>query len=151
MHLETTITETGVTPSPTIHREDPESQAERRLREAPKCSILVVDDDEGIRTAMAEILELLGYEVTVAADGLEAVQMLKVGLEPRAIVLDMMMPRMDGWTFLSEIRSDPRFREVPVVVASAVVGECPLGADAWLQKPFDLADLDREVARLCAH
>ena len=134
-----------------IHRGDAESQATRRLREASKCTVLVVDDDEGIRTAMAEILELLGYEVTVAADGLEAVQMLKLGLEPRAIVLDMMMPRMDGWTFLSEIRSDPRFREVPVVVASAVVGECPLGADAWLQKPFDLADLDREVARLCAH
>ncbi len=143
--------ETTVTPSPTIPPEDAESQAARRLREAPKCSVLVVDDDEGIRTAMAEILELLGYEVTTAADGLEAVQMLKVGLEPRAIVLDMMMPRMDGWTFLSEIRSDPRFRELPVVVASAVVGECPAGADAWLQKPFELADLDREVARLCAH
>lgn len=131
--------------------EDVESQAERRLREAPKCTVLVVDDDEGIRTAMAEILELLGYEVSVAADGQEAVEMLKVGLEPRAIVLDMMMPRMDGWTFLSRIRADPRFRELPVVVASAVVGECPAGADAWLQKPFDLADLDREVARLCAH
>lgn len=146
MNLETTIA-----PSPTVRREDAEAEATRRLREAPKCSVLVIDDDEGIRTAMAEILELLGYQVAVAADGLEAVAMLKIGLEPRAIVLDMMMPRMDGWTFLSEIRSDPRFRDVPVVVASAVVGECPLGADAWLQKPFDLADLDREVARLCAH
>ena len=148
MHAETT---TGTTPMMTPFREDAELQAERRLREAPKCTVLVVDDDEGIRTAMAEILELLGYAVTVAADGQEAVEMLKVGLEPRAIVLDMMMPRMDGWTFLSKIRADPRFRELPVVVASAVVGECPDGADAWLQKPFDLTDLDREVARLCAH
>ncbi len=130
---------------------DDDADATRRLRETPKCSVLVVDDDEQIRTVMAEILELLGYEVTVAADGQEAVDLLTVGLEPRAIVLDMMMPRMDGWTFLSTIRADPRFREVPVVVASAVAGECPLGADAWLQKPFDLADLDREVARLCAN
>jgi len=130
---------------------EPEAEATRRLREAPKCSVLVVDDDEEIRTVMAEILELLGYEVTVAADGQEAVDLLSIGLEPRAIVLDMMMPRMDGWTFLSRLRADPRFRELPVVVASAVAGECPLGADAWLQKPFDLADLDRAVARLCAN
>ena len=147
MDVETTVTNPAASP----FRGEGESEVARRLREAPKCSVLVVDDDEGIRTVMAEILELLGYQVTIAADGQEAVDLLKVGLEPSAIVLDMMMPRMDGWTFLSEIRADPRFREIPVVVASAVVGECPLGADAWLQKPFDLADLDREVARLCAH
>jgi CheY-like chemotaxis protein len=142
----TTMTETRAP-----FRGDAEAEAARRLREAPKCTVLVIDDDEAIRTTMAEILELLGYQVSVAADGQEAVEMLAVGLEPRAIVLDMMMPRMDGWTFLSRIRSDPRFSELPVVVASAVVGECPIGADSWLQKPFDLTDLDREVARLCAH
>ncbi len=133
-----------------ISQED-EFQAERRLREAPKSSVLVIDDDEDIRTAMAEILELLGYQVTVAADGQEAVDLLAFGLEPRAIVLDMMMPRMDGWTFLSRIRADPKFHDIPVVVASAAATEFPTGADAWLQKPFDLADLDRTVARLCAH
>lgn len=128
-----------------------EMEAERRLRAVPKCSVLVIDDDEGIRTAMAEILEILGYEVTVAVDGQEAVDLLEVGLEPSAIVLDMMMPRMDGWAFLTRIRADPKFHDLPVVVASAVATECPAGADAWLQKPFDLTDLDREVARLCAH
>jgi CheY-like chemotaxis protein len=74
-----------------------------------------------------------------------------VGLDPNAIVLDMMMPRMDGWAFLSKIRSEPKYHDLPVVVASAVVGECPDGADACLQKPFDLVALDREVARLCAN
>ena len=49
-----------------------EMEAERRLRAVPKCSVLVIDDDEGIRTAMAEILEILGYEVTVAVDGQDA-------------------------------------------------------------------------------
>jgi CheY-like chemotaxis protein len=113
--------------------------------------VLVIDDDEGIRSALAEILELSGYEVAVAADGVEGVELLEYGLEPSAIVLDLMMPRMDGWTFLARLRKDPRYEGLPVVVTSAVAAESPPGADACLQKPFDLAQLDRAVARLCAH
>jgi len=125
--------------------------AEHRLRKAPKCTVLVIDDDEGIRTALAEILEMSGYSVAVAADGQEGVELLEVGLEPSAIVLDLMMPRMDGWTFLERLRADPRFHDTPVVVASAAAGEGPPGADVCLRKPFDVRQLDREVARLCAH
>jgi two-component system, chemotaxis family, chemotaxis protein CheY len=125
--------------------------AERRLRAAPKCMLLVIDDDEGIRTALAEILETAGYAVAVAADGQEGVELLEVGLAPNAIVLDLMMPRMDGWTFLAHLRADPRFQDLPVVVTSAVTGDAPPGADAWLRKPFDVRQLDREVARLTAH
>jgi two-component system chemotaxis response regulator CheY len=128
-----------------------EGEPDRRLRDAPKCTILVIDDDEGIRTALAEILELSGYAVAVAADGQEGVELLEYGLEPRAIVLDLMMPRMDGWTFLDRLRHHPRYGDVPVVVTSAVVAERPPGADACLQKPFDVSQLDRAVARLCAH
>src|SRR5919204_4240331 len=102
-----------------------EADGERRLRESPKCTVLVIDDDEGIRTALAEILELSGYEVAVAADGLEGVELLEYGLEPAAIVLDLMMPRMDGWTFLDRLRHDPRFQNVPVVVAGAVATDSP--------------------------
>ena len=126
-------------------------QAAERLRDAPKCTVLVIDDDEGIRTALAEVLELFGYQVAVAADGQEGVELLEVGLEPNAIVLDLMMPRMDGWTFLSYIRHDPKFQDLPVVVTSAVASQSPEGADACLQKPFDVGQLDREVARLTAH
>jgi CheY-like chemotaxis protein len=128
-----------------------ESEAERQLRESPKFTVLVIDDDEPIRTALAEILELSGYHVTVAADGQEAIELLELGLEPRAIVLDLMMPRMDGWAFLSWIRSEAKFQEVPVVVTSAAADDHPEGADAWLQKPFDVRQLDREMSRLCAH
>jgi CheY-like chemotaxis protein len=128
-----------------------EAEGERRLREAPKCTVLVIDDDEAIRTALAELLELSGYQVAVAADGLEGVELLEYGLEPSAIVLDLMMPRMDGWTFLRRLRDDPRHHGTPVVVTSAVASESPPGADECLQKPFDLAQLDRAVARLCAH
>ncbi len=128
-----------------------EEEAENYLRVAQAATVLVVDDDEGIRSAVAEILESLGFRVAVACDGIEAGQMLAVGLQPNAIVLDMMMPRMDGWTFLDRLRGDEKFKEVPVVVASAVVGVMPEGADALLQKPFSLDDLRREVSKLCAH
>jgi chemosensory pili system protein ChpA (sensor histidine kinase/response regulator) len=126
-------------------------RADETLRLSPKCVILVIDDDEGIRTALAEILEMSGYVVATAADGLEGVELLEVGLEPKAIVLDLMMPRMDGWSFLKRLRSDPRYQELPVVVTSAVAGASPPGADACLQKPFDVSALDEEVARLCSH
>jgi CheY-like chemotaxis protein len=114
-------------------------------------SVLVIDDDEGIRLALAEVLETFGYHVAVAADGEEGVELLRLGLEPNVIVLDLMMPRMDGWAFLAHLRSDPKFQDVPVVVASAVAHDRPEGADVWLQKPFDVGQLDRAVARLTAH
>lgn len=127
------------------------SAEDTRLRDAPKCTVLIIDDDEGIRTALAEILQLSGYQVEVAADGQEGLEMLKIGLEPKAIILDLMMPRMDGWTFLSWIRQDPKFQDLPVVVTSAVADQGPTGADVCLQKPFDVRRLDREMARLVSH
>jgi CheY-like chemotaxis protein len=130
---------------------NPEAAAERLLRDAPTSSVLVVDDDDGIRNVLAAVLEELGYRVTVAADGEEAADILEVGFHPSAIVLDMMMPRMDGWAFLSTLRANPKLQDIRVLVASAVVGEPPLGADALLQKPFDIGQLHRAVARLCAH
>ncbi len=146
MEVETTTVATGPAP---FGRED--EQFDERLRDAPKCTVLVIDDDEGIRIALAEILEMFGYHVAVAADGQEGVELLRLGLEPNVIVLDLMMPRMDGWAFLARLRSDPKFQDVPVVVASAVAYDRPEGADVWLQKPFDVGQLDREVARLAAH
>ena len=138
-------------PTPRGSRWPPELDSARQLREAPKSLVLIIDDDEGIRTALAELLELSGYQVAVAADGQEGLELLAVGLEPNAIVLDLMMPRMDGWTFLSRLRADPKFHEMPVVVTTAVASESPAEADVCLQKPFDLGRLDHEVARLCAH
>lgn len=126
-------------------------EAERLLRAAPAATVLVVDDDEGIRSAVAEILEGFGYRVAVAADGVEAAELLEVGLEPSAIVLDMMMPRMDGWTFLEKLRASERFHGVPVVVASAMVERPPRGADALLHKPFNVGELQRAVTRLTSH
>ncbi|PLS79555.1 MAG: response regulator, partial [Chloroflexi bacterium] len=83
-------------------------------------TILVVDDDSGIREALTDILEDEGYAVRSACDGQAALDLLRQQAEPPALVLlDLMMPRMNGWQFRSEQRRDPALANIPVVVISA--------------------------------
>src|SRR5437870_2371426 len=83
-------------------------------------TVLVVDDDEGIRFALSDTLEDVGYRVVVAKDGVEALAKLRGPEErPCVILLDLMMPAMDGWTFRHEQRRDPAIAEIPVVVLTA--------------------------------
>jgi two-component system, chemotaxis family, chemotaxis protein CheY len=116
----------------------------------PKC-ILVVDDDETVREAITETLELEGYRVDSAADGLQALEKVKTAA-PDAIVLDLMMPVMDGFTFLEQCRRDELCPGTPIVVTSAVhqlaKTASALHVDACLAKPFDLDELLAIVERL---
>jgi CheY-like chemotaxis protein len=116
----------------------------------PKC-ILVVDDEESIRDVIGETLELEGYRVEKAADGNAALLMLRAS-RPDAIVLDLMMPGMDGWTFLNQCRKDELCATTPVLVMSAYrkLGEITreLHVQACLEKPFDLDVFLRAVERL---
>jgi CheY-like chemotaxis protein len=116
----------------------------------PKC-ILVVDDEESIRDVIAETLELEGYRVEKAADGHAALLMLRA-TRPDAIVLDLMMPGMDGWTFLNQCRKDDLCSSTPVLVMSAYrkLGEITreLHVQACLEKPFDLDVFLRAIERL---
>ena len=103
-------------------------------------SVLVVDDDPGIRTFMSIALRMEGFVVDTAADGAEALDKARHN-HPDAIVLDMMMPRMDGRAFIEAGRAEPADRQAPVVMMSA--GSVPHGVDepgvqAFLAKPFDL-------------
>jgi CheY-like chemotaxis protein len=82
-------------------------------------SILLVDDDAGIRSALRELLETEGYNVIEASNGLAALGRLRAGFRPRAIVLDLLMPVMDGWDFRSDQLRDPELRDIPVVVLTA--------------------------------
>ena len=82
-------------------------------------SVLVVDDDASIRTALRELLETEGYKVIEASNGLAALGRLRDGFRPCAIVLDLMMPVMDGWDFRSDQLRDPELRDIPVVVLTA--------------------------------
>jgi len=82
-------------------------------------AILVVDDDRAVLNALTELLESEGYKVTTAIDGLDALDQLRGGLRPCAIVLDLMMPVMDGWDFRHEQMKDQALRDIPVVVITA--------------------------------
>ena len=115
--------------------------------------ILVVEDDDAIRTLVAEVLEDDGYRVREATNGAEALERLREE-RPDLIVLDLMMPVMDGWTFVNECRRLRWCGEVPIVVTSAS-HDLPrtaeqlrsLGVRNCLAKPFELDGLLELVER----
>jgi CheY-like chemotaxis protein len=112
--------------------------------------LLVVDDDHDIREITKLLLEVSGYRVATAADGLEAWQRLEDGESPALILLDLMMPRMDGEQFLQMLRASAR-ASIPVVIVSghtaATAKARELRADGCLAKPLELDDLLATVER----
>jgi two-component system, OmpR family, response regulator MtrA len=105
--------------------------------------ILVVDDDDAIRQLLTDALEIEGYDVTAAADGRAAVQLVAVS-RPDFVVLDVMMPHLDGYSVLREIRAQPG-DPVPVLMLTAAADPDSAtrawsdGVDYYMAKPF-LAD-----------
>src|SRR5215831_5050610 len=82
--------------------------------------ILIVEDDSDLRDSLQLLLEAYGYAVATAFDGQDALDQLLDGLEPALIVLDLMMPRMDGWTLCRKMRKSPALAAIPVILCSAV-------------------------------
>jgi DNA-binding response OmpR family regulator len=115
-----------------------------------RTSVLLVEDDPGIREALADLLELLGARVEVAVDGEDGWELLHdAGRWPSVVLLDLFLPRLDGVALLGRIRADARLRSLAVVTMSAAVKERPPGADAHLEKPFDLDRLVSVVRAFC--
>lgn len=117
--------------------------------------ILVVEDDSDLRRSLAEVLEDEGCDVACARDGRDALLRLSDGAAPAAILLDLTMAGMDGWTFRARQRSDPRLARIPTVVISASYDGTPqeiaaLAPDAFLAKPFELGSLIDALRRVCA-
>jgi DNA-binding response OmpR family regulator len=113
--------------------------------------ILVCDDDAGVRELLTLTLEL-DHEVTAVADGSQALERLQaLGGGVDVILLDVMMPDLDGFETLRRIRRSAVTAEIPVIMLTAKVGEGDYlrgyesGADAYLSKPFDPADLDAAI------
>jgi CheY-like chemotaxis protein len=115
----------------------------------PHAPILVVEDDAPTRSALCDFLQLEGYQVDSVGDGVEALDYVHQHKRPCMIILDLMMPRMDGWQFRSEQKRDPKLAKCPVVVVSASTKDRAIDADRVLQKPVDLDGLLSAVAEYC--
>jgi len=118
--------------------------------------VVVVDDSTVIRDLIAVNLELEGLDVVRCSDGLEALEQVAVR-RPDVITLDVMMPRLDGFSTIERLRADPATADIPVVVvtgrasAADLARGAELGVDAYLVKPFEPAELVSAVLRLAEH
>jgi len=115
--------------------------------------VLIVDDDPDIRDAVGECLRYEGYDVHSAADGRDALDRLEYGLRPAVILLDLMMPVLNGFDVLEALKSRPEWKSIPVVIVSANRGyeaEDLSGAVSILRKPVNvdrlLAAVEQAVA-----
>jgi CheY-like chemotaxis protein len=109
-----------------------------------------VDDNVDLRTSLADVLELEGWRTVLAADGADALRALARGGSPDVIVLDLVMPVMDGREFLSALRKDPARAGMPVVIMTGTVPREDLGVEAVLEKPFELAPFLDLLGRVTA-
>lgn len=111
-----------------------------------KFKILVVDDDPNLRVLLRQMLALRGFDVVEAEDGLDALAKVEEA-KPSVIVLDVMMPDIDGITVCKQLRSQPQTANLPIIMLSgkvhpeAVEEGLQAGADKYLRKPIPLADL----------
>ena len=112
-------------------------------REPARGPVLVVEDDRAIRESLAWVLEDEHVDTVTAANGQEALELLRQGARPCLILLDLMMPRMSGWQLAAELQRDPELAAIPVVLLSGVEEvhrDAPLlRADGYLRKPIDAA------------
>jgi CheY-like chemotaxis protein len=114
--------------------------------------ILLVDDNDAVRELLREVLEGAGYEVQEAADGHEALERVEE-IRPNLVMLDLQMPKLDGFSVLRALRANPRFASLRVVALTAYAmqgdQERVLGAgfDGYVAKPVDIAALRMEVRR----
>jgi len=103
--------------------------------------VLIVDDDPDIRDAVGECLRYEGYDVHSAADGRDALERLEYGLRPAVILLDLMMPVLNGFDVLEALKSRPEWKSIPVVIVSANRGYSAddlTGAVSILRKPVSV-------------
>jgi two-component system OmpR family response regulator len=115
----------------------------------PSHYVLIVDDDPAIRGLMAEALRSEGYAVDMAAHGAEALDAMRAR-RPATVLLDLMMPVMDGFTFIEQCHREQLCVDVPIVVISAVQDAlervAELHVHATLAKPFDIEEVVRLVS-----
>ncbi|MBV8772588.1 MAG: response regulator [Deltaproteobacteria bacterium] len=110
-------------------------------------TVLIIDDERMIRETLTELLEKDGREIVTARDGQEGLERLTEIPRPCLIVLDLTMPRMDGWEFLRRQSADPFMSNIPTIVLSG--SRLPAGAKHQLAKPVDVDRLLALVDQYC--
>jgi len=114
--------------------------------------VLVVDDDTDIRDSISLLLKYEGYDVSTASNGSEGFEQLKIK-RPSLILLDLMMPIMDGWQFKTEIDLNPDLKNIPIIVVSAdgnIKNKSEsIGVSEYLAKPIDIDSLLTMVKKYC--
>ena len=122
---------------------------------APCKRILVVEDNDDIRDLLVQVLEEEGYPVESAGNGREALEKLSQSTDPALVLLDLMMPSMNGWEFLDAKKNDPRLSHHKIVTMSAVRASLslndptPLQTDGTLKKPLFLDGIWEVVTKFC--
>lgn len=121
-------------------------------RQQKKARILIIEDDEGVRHLEAATLKLAGYDVAEAIDGEDGLSQLRGRRTFDLVILDIMMPRVDGYEVLRQLRAMPNRSHVPVIVVTAkgrdpigMLQEAAGGADDHLDKPFTPSSLEKAV------
>ncbi len=116
--------------------------------------VMLVDDSDVLRKITVFNLKKHGYEVVEATNGEEAIQKLSEGIKPDLMLLDIMMPKMDGFTVLKKLRENDNWKDIPVIVLTAKGGEedeqtaMSLGATMVMTKPFSPVQLIQEVKKV---
>ena len=117
-------------------------------------AVLIVEDDADVRETLVLVLESEGFEVRAGRDGREALEILRAGFRPRLILLDLMMPVMNGWEFRAEMKRDPQLASIPVVFVSARSSAADVrrgldaGAADYFTKPVDMDTLIGRIREL---
>jgi len=115
-----------------------------------KSKVLLVDDDKQILSSLGVYLELENYEVETASNGEEALAKVR-GNKPEILVLDIMMPEMDGFQVLESMKMDKEFADIPVIMLTAkgqpvdVLKGFKMGASSYMTKPFNLNELVENI------
>ena len=118
--------------------------------------VLVVDDSDVIRTLISVNLEREGFEVVTAVDGQDALDKI-IEVAPDVMTIDVVMPRLDGYDTVAQVRADPRTSHLKIAMVTACAQEADIrrgeavGVDAYVTKPFDPSTLVRTVRDLVEH
>ena len=132
-------------PSTRLLRE--EKPIDLALVEKSQGTILIVDDDPNIRELLKQVIQAKGYSTREAQDGMEALSLLKE-IKPDLMVLDIMMPRIDGFDLAAILKNTPDLKDMPIIILSILEDKergLQLGIDRYLTKPFDAEHLMQEI------